>query len=88
MEYEPDQFFSLVEKVEAQGGAHLDTLCEVRKYTFTGKLVKPIVKPGCGNPTLFTVPYKHRDTKGVERDHAVKVCAVEDNMGLWPRFSK
>lgn len=94
MNYEQEEFFALVEAVEYQGGELLDELCKSRKYTFTGDKAKPITLAGCGNQSLFRVPYEaygiRLDEEGSELVeaglHPVVVCAVDDDMGRWPRF--
>jgi hypothetical protein len=87
MDYEKDEFFALIEDVEDQGGEHLDELCKHRRYEFTGDSIKPVVLPGCGNAALFRVPYEAIDKKGKEAGvQPIVVCAVDDDMGRWPRF--
>lgn len=98
MNYSRQEFFNLMEAVEDQGGEHLDRLCAARSYTFKQsraeeggnggwKFVsqgkpKVVTLPSCGNSALFVVPYEGEHGT----DEALTVCAVEDDMGLWPRF--
>jgi hypothetical protein len=82
--YSKDQFFDLMTQAEEQGAAHRDEACTKRTYDFDG-LRRPVTIRGCGNSTLFDVPYESivADARPgvVER-----VCAVDDAMGRWPRF--
>lgn len=87
MDYMQDEFFDLVERVEDEGGELLDDICKNRKYDFTGDKIRSVVLAGCGNQSLFVVPYDALDIKGKEAGpHPVLVCAVDDDMGRWPRF--
>lgn len=87
MTYDHEEFFDLVELVESQGGELLDDMCKARRFNLTGNKTKPITIAGCGNQTLFRVPYEALDKKGKEAGlHPVVVCAVDDDMGRWPRF--
>lgn len=80
MNYSQDEFFELMDQVEAQGGTHLDEMCKAKTYEFTGDRIKPATLPGCGNVALFDVPFLDNSSDGVT------VCAVDDDMGKWPRF--
>lgn len=80
MNYSQDDFFELMDAVEAQQGTHLDEQCVAKKYIFSGKKIQPLTYPGCGNSALFMVPYEGG------KEPEVKVCAVDDDMGRWPRF--
>jgi hypothetical protein len=95
--YTRSQFFSLMQAVEDQGGDHLDRTCEsppyffkqfeaspveddAWKFSFTGS-TKKVTFPSCGHSALFAVPFLD------DPEEKVTVCAVEDSMGLWPRFA-
>lgn len=84
MNYNKDEFLDLMQQVEDQGGEHLDEMCVAHKYNFTGKQSKPLTIAGCGNSSIFEVPY---EPVGHDATLAkIKVCAVDDGMGWWPRF--
>lgn len=84
MNYEKDEFFALMDLVEEQDGEHLDAQCSARTFEFCGDKLKPATLPGCGNSSLFAVPYKTE--KGGPDNGPITVCAVDDDMGRWPRF--
>lgn len=89
MNYSSDQFLRLMEEVEEQGGEHLDELCTARRFEFCGDKIKPVTLPGCGNSSVFQIPYAATDKNGREKGmQDVKVCAVDDALGYWPRFIK
>lgn len=77
-----------MEAVEDQGGEHLDEQCKARRYEFSGGKSKPVTLPSCGQSALFMIPVELPDDEmtGVMLPEPVKVCAVEDLVGLWPRF--
>lgn len=118
--YHPDDFLSLIEEVEVQGGVHLSG--EVCKPTVLRmnlpvdeddpqgpKVNKPVNTTGCGRRAKFMLPplpeayfsdewYTHPDydfddeknpvalMSDGESPALVKACAVDDAMGLWPRY--
>lgn len=82
LNYDRDEFIELLDAVEDQDGVHLDDQCKARKYTWVGKKTKPAIIAGCGNETLFEIPYDGE--RGEES--SLTVCAVDDDMGRWPRF--
>jgi hypothetical protein len=84
--YEADDFLRLMEEVEFQGGVHRDETCSAKKYAFVGDKAKPVVIAGCGNLSLFEVPYAKEPKAGAAAQGVVTVCAVDDDMGRWPRF--
>jgi hypothetical protein len=87
MNYEQEEFFELIERVEDQGGELLEEICRARKYEFTGDKIKPVTLAGCSAQALFRLPYDALDVKGNEVGvQPVVVCAVDDSMGAWPRF--
>lgn len=98
IQYHPDDFLRLAEEVEAQGGVNLPRRCNPRKFklplpkTGGGKGWKELFTTGCGQESLFEIPYslpggrlgkKMRDRGG----GLVVACAVDDDMGKWPRFA-
>ena len=83
MKYSQEEFFDLMERVENEGGEHLDDICGVRQYTFSGPHTKPLTDPGHGEVTLFKIPYLHEDDSTAGE---LTVCAVDDDMGRWPRY--
>jgi hypothetical protein len=87
MDYSKKEFFNLAEAVEAQGGEHLDEMCKSHTYEFSGKKIKPVTLAGCGNSALFEIPYEALDKRGKDMGaQPITVCAVDDDMGRWPRF--
>lgn len=89
MNYSSDEFLRLMEAVENQGGEHLDKLCTVRRFEFSGDKIKPVSLPGCGNNSIFEIPYAAGDKNGRNKGmQTVTVCAVDDAVGYWPRFIK
>lgn len=89
IEYTPEQLGQLMDIVEAEGGTHLDDeMCKMRTYRITTG-PKPITAnlPGCGNRTLFEIPYDvfHPGTNAKSLG-TVKVCAICDAMGWMPRY--
>lgn len=76
MNYSKEEFFDLMEQAEEQGIEHLDEVCTPKQYEFTGR-ARPVVMRACKNAALFAIPHD---------DGVVKVCAVDDSMGRWPRF--
>lgn len=88
MYYRRDEFFRLLDEVEFQGGALLDkTHDNVYHTEFTGedKRVQGHEVEYCGENALFTVPYFGEGDNDTQL--AIEVCAVDDCMGLWPRFA-
>lgn len=82
MRYTQDELIELMDAVEEQGGTHLDDRCKAKKYTFVGDKVNPVILAGCGNELLFEVPYVGSN----DAAESLTVCAVDDDMGKWPRF--
>lgn len=85
MDYTQDQFFALMDAIEEVGGRHLDGKCLPVKYKFTGDQIKPDFLGGCKKEALFEIPYT-KSAKSVSQTNSIKVCAVCDDVGLWPRF--
>lgn len=90
MHYDQDEFYRLLDAVEEQGGAHLDGDHEPHLHTkLTGDSpeYQSIEVKYCGVPALVEVPYEPLDKFGnVQPVQPVKVCLIDDWMGLWPRF--
>lgn len=87
MYYERDEFFRLMESIEKQGGTHLD---KIHEHVYHADLVsdtgtKGLMVVNCGESALFEVPYEALGNDGVLT--TAEVCAVDDRMGLWPRFA-
>lgn len=86
MNYTPEQFFALIEAVEEQGGELTDDLCAARTYDFCGEKSKPVTLSGCGNTSIFEVPYEAEDEGDVGELGLLRLCGVCDDLGLTPRF--
>lgn len=120
--FHPDDFLSLIEEVEDQGGVHLATdTCKPDTFRLNypidedepsgAKRNRKFQTVGCHRKALFLVPLSDErnflseeeiaTNPGLDFDdskHPVlmmsdeqtpalaKVCAVDDSMGLWPRF--
>lgn len=90
MNYSQLEFLRLMEEVEFQNGVHLDRDCVPSTFRMKSKPNGPertYETSSCGNTTMFQVPYAQEDKGGVVTHAAVTVCAVDDDMGLWPRFA-
>lgn len=97
MKYTPEQFFKLTELIQEAGGVHVDELCAAREYDLTGpkgrRPGKRLYMPGCGNYSIFSIPYEGSTVVDDEGDlktlpgGEVKLCAVCDDVGVTPRFS-
>ncbi len=92
MNYTHDQFFRLVDAIEADGGVHLDVAHEKVFYDeLCGGPIKDALQGAvdnnnCGESVLFDVPYVSILSATV-LDGQVVVCAKDDMMGLWPRYA-
>lgn len=121
MNYHPDDFFSLIEETEAQGGVHISSeTCVPSHFRLNlpidednpqgPKKNTRISTTGCNRRAkllvallpdayiaqraeLATADFDFDDTKHAralmsdgETPAMAKVCAVDDAMGLWPRF--
>lgn len=95
--YSPNQFTTLCEEVDSQGGAILPDRCEPTML----KYAKPqddgldvAMTCACGNNSMAAVPYtpsaKPDTTKElIERGAGfARICLICDGAGLWPRFEK
>lgn len=74
--------------IEADGGSHVQekhmgTEFELEFPTPRGKRKRKFRTAACKQEALFDIPYD--DGKG--RAASVRVCAVDDNVGAWPRFA-
>ena len=87
MNYSPDAFLALMEQVEDQGGIHLKDRCVPRRYVLPRegsdgkKRNRTYFTTGCNADARFLVPYD-----GENGPRSAVVCAVDDEMGKWPRF--
>ena len=80
MNYSPEAFLALMETVEEQGGVHLTEACQPKPFSlrYPDDRVKKFHTTGCRQQARFVVPYGEGQT--------LIACAVDDNMGAWPRF--
>lgn len=91
MHYSPDEFLRLMEEIDFQGGEHLDeTHDNVFHTEFTGdhEGVKGLEIEYCGESALFEIPYGPQEKAQHNGAGVVKVCAVDDMVGRWPRFAE
>ena len=80
----PEQFLTLMERVEEQGGVHIKDHCVPRRYVL--KVPTPdgyerkrsVYTTGCGQDSRFVIPYGEGGN--------LIACANDDRMDLWPRF--
>ncbi len=86
MKIDPAEWHAFVVRAEDQDCEQLDDICSHRKYVMTGDKhgQKPVTLAGCGNSVLFVVPYV--STLAHHSNESVTVCAVDDNVAMWPRF--
>ena len=83
--YNKDEFFALIEAVERQGGTHLDSMCTGHHYVCdSGDKAVEVTLPGCGSVAMFEIPYDSHIAG--ESFRTITACAVDDDMGRWPRF--
>lgn len=86
--YSPDEFNALVAEVERQGGAHLPDLCigtEIR-YKVGRNPPTKVKTCHCGHDTMFVTVYESEGEERTRGGGFARVCAVCDDVGLWPRF--
>lgn len=101
MLYHPDDMARLIEAVEAAGGTHMPGPHRAKKFKLRMPNGKPgealkerwqeVFTCGCERETRFLLPYAvprgKLGKKMLERGAGlVEVCAVDDDMGKWPRF--
>lgn len=100
MRYDPDDFLALLEEVERKGGAHLPDPClpqefKIRLPDGSGKKrTRRAFTSGCGKDMRMVIPYDpvaktDEERKGMLKRGAgfVTVCAVDDDLGKWPKFA-
>lgn len=93
--YHPDDFIRLTETVEQQGGARLEEACvpsmfKLKVPDHSGDMRwKRFHTSGCRNHSRFVVQYDPGEE--VSETHPsgglMTACAVDDDMGKWPRFA-
>jgi hypothetical protein len=92
VEYSPTQYTRLLELIEEQGGEHLDELCVSRGHVFdpspSNGVGKVITMPGCGNYSIFLIPFESEMQGGLGLLETAKLCAVCDGLGFKPRFAE
>lgn len=88
-----NQFSTLIENVEEEGGRYTEDVCKPQQYDVTGDDKKAAQAPfyladnTCGQQAIFEVPYEQTDNLGRPTGVApIRLCAVDDMMGLMPRF--
>lgn len=86
MKYNEDEFFRLMEAVEADGGKHIDEPHTDAVHEMTGNLLKKQSVHYCGSPVQFEVPYRF-GTGSSEVLALGTFCAIDDCMGRWPRYA-
>jgi hypothetical protein len=88
MNYTNEQYLRLIAAIEAEGGELLDELCSSRGYEFSGNLGKDVILPGCGNTSIFEIPYEvpAQGTANASVLQPIRLCAVCDELGRTPRF--
>jgi hypothetical protein len=94
LKYDEEEFFRLMGEVQRQGGQHLDETHEhVYHPKYSGDKTTEGQKPSgvlkyCNSNALFDVPYLNPDRSvSPTASESIKVCAVDDCIGLWPRFA-
>jgi hypothetical protein len=99
MRYHPDDFLRLAEAVEEQQGALLPDPCVPQRYSLKipdGPGDEPrwedFYTAGCNKEARFVIPYplpKGKAGRQMESRGAgfLTACAVDDDMGKWPRFA-
>lgn len=91
MKYSQDEFLELMERVEYQGGSFLDDVHEKRVVRIPKQAEKgrrSTIELGCGHQSLFEIPYELENPGPAGELGIIRVCAVEDDVGKWPRFQK
>lgn len=83
MLYTEDEFMRLWKTIEDQKGTHI---AEDHTDKFDTGLHMRIEY--CGFEAQFDVPYVYYPPESEDaEERIVRVCAVDDRMGLWPRFA-
>lgn len=91
MNYSQDEFIALMDVIEEAGGMHLDMDCTPERFRLKTSPDGPErirETQACGNPSLFDIPFPLPDGSDLVNTGTVRVCAVCDNVGLWPRFTE
>jgi hypothetical protein len=87
--YSQAEFFRLMEEVIAQGGEHLDVVHEHIYHTeLSGGPVTDALQGEvkyCNEAALFELPY---EPHGSDMLGTIRLCAIDDRMGLMPRFAQ
>jgi hypothetical protein len=93
VQYHPEDFLRLAQTVEEEGGVMLGDSCQPKPYRLpikdqiTGEeRQKQYFTAGCGKDALFAIPYRRSTDEPGERNGIIRVCAVDDDLGKWPRF--
>lgn len=84
MNYHPDDMVRLDSAIYQDGGSALAQVCAPRilRYKIAGRW-KRVSTTGCGYHALYEVPYERESGQL----GTATVCAVDDAMGLWPRYA-
>ena len=82
--YTQAEFYRLIEEVESQGGEHVDAAHDIVVHDALDLSGQPPAAQNCGEPALFDVPYEPMGYDGTLA--TIRMCAVDDRMGLMPRF--
>jgi hypothetical protein len=84
--YTKPEFLRLIEEVERQGGTYTDVSHDVIVHDDLFQTEDaPLIVQNCGEAALFDVPYEPMGHDGTL--DVVRLCAVDDLMGLMPRFA-
>jgi len=98
LQYHPDDFLRLSDEVERQHGTSVPGPHNPRRLRMKAtdadgeERWQDAFTAGCGQETRFLVPYalpQGKLGKAMEKRGAgvVEACAVDDDMGKWPRFA-
>lgn len=92
MDYTAEEFADLVRAVEQQGGQQLPDMClptvyRLKQPTPSGPRRVDVETVGCEQFCLLAIPYDP-EPKSKKKVNAVTACAVDDNVGMWPRFRR
>lgn len=77
-----DEFYELLDAVEAQAGAHLPGKCRPERIDY--EIGEAGLTQGCMREARLAIPYE-REEVGIEG--TVVVCAFDDLVHLWPRYA-
>ncbi len=90
MRYKDEEFFRLMDAIEADGGQHLNERHgNVTHPELTGehRLDEAHEVHYCNVQAQFEVPYLYGENDAAGVISFIKVCAVDDCIGLWPRYA-